>query len=449
MDRNNPSEAGLRSFSAFAGWLLLLIPLACRKTLGSTSSLSLGLILAGSPALLAINRSYIHESLFILFSLSGIACLEMAHRVKRPLAWAITGGVFWGLMASTKESWPLVLLCLGIGHGSTNLVLRYHRRLNGPPISIHTPIWLWASGAALLTAVAMYSSWGRHLPGIRDALLTFFIYENDPGHSKPWYYFLNLLFCSNRLGRWLTADSMLIPFVIAGYYAAFRNAAKHPAHLGWAMATLALIGIHSLIPYKTPWLMTLPFVGIAFTCSIGVRWLMETRIPQTLTLATLLILSVIWVGAGFRSSLVLPDHRTNRHAYSPTSTDLTKMIDRIKSIAALHPDHNDLPIEAIFPESSNYWPLPWYLRDFQRTAWHNTVPDQITAAIVIAPATPDIALSESMKTDYISEMRGLRPGVILRLMIRKDLWESLIESKEKPPRSTLTTPDPSETDNRS
>lgn len=444
-DHTNPSESDLRSFSSLAGWLLLLIPLACRKSIGNTLSLTWGLILAGSPALLAINRTYIHESLFILCAITGIACMEKMPRSKHPLSWAIAGGVFWGLVASTKESWPLVLLCLGIGRGTTRLFLGRDQETSGFGLRVTTRIWTWAIGAALLTAIAMYSSWGSHPPGILDAFRTFFIYENDPGHSKPWYYFLNLLFGSNRLGRWPTAEILLIPFMIAGCHAISRDVRRQPSHLSWAIASVAMIGIHSLIPYKTPWLMALPFVGIAFVCSIGVKWLLESKVPRKLAIILLLSSSCLWVWSGFRSSHILPDHRTNRHAYSPTSPDLIKMIERIESIASLHPDRKSIPIEIINPENFNYWPLPWYLRDYKRTAWRNTIPEQIMAPIVIAPVTLKEALSERLTVKYIAEMRGLRSGEILELKIREDLWMMYLESVAKDSRSTFPTPSPTET----
>ena len=429
-DHTNPSESDLRSFSAIAGWMLLLIPLVGWKTFGRTSSLACGLILAGSPALLAINRTYIHESLFILCCICGIAFMEKAPRSKHPLHWAIAGGVFWGLMASTKESWPLVLLCLGIGHGISRLFLGRNKADSGLKLRTTIRTWTWAISAALLTAIAMYSSWGRHPLGIRDALQTFFIYQNDPGHSKPWYYFLNLLFCSNRLGRWPTAEFLLIPFMIAGCHAMIRNVKREPAHLSWAITSLTLIGIHSMIPYKTPWLVTLPFVGIAFICSTGVKVILASKGFRIPSIVLLIVGSLIWGWAGYRSALLLPDHHSNRHAYSPTSPDVIRLTERIESIAFLHPDGRNLPIDVIFPQDSNYWPLPWYLRDYKRAAWRNEIPESHSASIIIAPHDMHLSPKQWPTTDYITEMRGLRPGLILRVMIRRDLWIALMESKE-------------------
>ncbi|MBN2235191.1 MAG: phospholipid carrier-dependent glycosyltransferase [Opitutales bacterium] len=428
-DHKQPSEDSLRSFSALTGWLILFIPLACRKTLGNAASLAWGIILSGSPGLLAINRSYIHESLFILCTISGIACMEMASRSRHTVAWAIAAGVSWGLMVSTKESWPLVLFCLSVGYGMTTLLLKRTQPHDPARPGIRSPILGWAIGTALISAVAMYSSWGHHPLGVRDALRVFFIYENDPGHSKPWYYFLRLLFGSERLGRWATAESMLIPFIVMGCYAVARNATKHPTHLSWAIATLALIGIHSVIPYKTPWLMTLPFVGISFIAAIGIQWFLECRIPRSLLLATLLILSLIWIGSGYRSAILLPEHRTNRYSYSPTSPDLVRMVEQIERIASIHPDHGSIPIDVIFPEGDNYWPLPWYLRDYKNTAWRISIPEQIRTPIVITPVDMKEALTHNMATDYTCEMRGLRAGMILCLMIRQDLWTKLMESR--------------------
>ena len=68
------------------------------------------------------------------------------------------------------------------------------------------------------------------------------------------------------------------------------------------------------------------------------------------------------------------------------------------------------------------------------------------APIVIAPLTLKAALSERLTVEYIAEMRGLRPGEILELKIREDLWMMNMESDANDPRSITPTPNPTETD---
>ena len=72
-----------------------------------------------------------------------------------------------------------------------------------------------------------------------------------------------------------------------------------------------------------------------------------------------------------------------------------------------------------------HWPLPWYLRRFERADSWGHVPDVPAAAIVISSARLDAPLTEKLEaTHLMTGYYGVRPNVLAQLWVRIDLWEA-------------------------
>jgi predicted membrane-bound mannosyltransferase len=88
-----------------------------------------------------------------------------------------------------------------------------------------------------------------------------------------------------------------------------------------------------------------------------------------------------------------------------------------------------MQIHVVTPE--NYWPLPWYLRRFDHVgywpsaaAWANDVPATAPPAVIIL--TPDVqaAVDSRLRAAYNKQMLfGLRPGVLVAVYVREELWK--------------------------
>ena len=91
----------------------------------------------------------------------------------------------------------------------------------------------------------------------------------------------------------------------------------------------------------------------------------------------------------------------------------------------------------VIAKNAEYWPLPWYLRGYEKVAWWDTVPNDIAS-------TPIVILTPEIEPDFIDqiyektpfEKRKLylplfdndievRPGVMIRGYIHKELWENI------------------------
>jgi predicted membrane-bound mannosyltransferase len=77
--------------------------------------------------------------------------------------------------------------------------------------------------------------------------------------------------------------------------------------------------------------------------------------------------------------------------------------------------------------SEEYWPLPWYLRQFESVGYWNEMTDDPDASVIIVSAKLQAVLEAKISRAYQVEYRGLRPGVILLIYTEEKLWSRYIE----------------------
>jgi predicted membrane-bound mannosyltransferase len=81
-------------------------------------------------------------------------------------------------------------------------------------------------------------------------------------------------------------------------------------------------------------------------------------------------------------------------------------------------------IEPIAVVGSGYWPLPWYLKEFERVGYWPTVNDEMkTSPLVISMQSESEACTDVLKATHIPLPRGLRENVSIMLFLRYDLWQ--------------------------
>jgi uncharacterized protein (TIGR03663 family) len=94
-------------------WLALML----RKRLGSIGALSAAGLIAISPGAIYLSRYFIHETLFVFFTL-GIVVAALKYYDTANSAYLILAAISAGLMVATKETWiingPVLLIALGI-----------------------------------------------------------------------------------------------------------------------------------------------------------------------------------------------------------------------------------------------------------------------------------------------------------------------------------------------
>ncbi len=183
----------------------------------------------------------------------------------------------------------------------------------------------------------------------------------------------------------------------------------------WAMGIFAA---YSLIPYKTPWLqlsIILPFVIIA---GYLFEQLSHRRSLRMVAYFVLAIAAIVETTQAVEISLYRYDDSAQAYSYAHTSRDFLNLVHEIEKIAAGNPAGKEIGITEMSPE---YWPMPWYLRDYSHTGYWGHI-EATNEPIIIAHQSQKAQIQEQFGDRYrlIGEY-DLRPGNRLLLYLRRDL----------------------------
>jgi len=118
----------------------------------------------------------------------------------------------------------------------------------------------------------------------------------------------------------------------------------------------------------------------------------------------------------------------NPYVYAHPVRDVMRLAHRLDEIGRVSPDGYDTVIDVI---SEEYWPLPWYLRRFRNVGYWSRMPDHVDASVIVTQADWEKRLRAELKRNYHTEYFGLRPTIVLALLVRDDVWADLVNSWEK------------------
>ena len=414
-------ETTLRMLPFLFGLFLAASPLMLRHELKFPGVLVAAGFLLLSPGLVYYSGYYIQEMLLVAglgwFTVCSWRWLEHGRT-----GWAVATGLAAGLMLSSKENAPLLMLLAWA-------VLLLGRRLAagaGERMRLRPALLAWAVAAALLVALPLYSSFGQNPSGILDAVRSWFVYEAGAGHEKPWYYYLSILAGWSRgplrlggeAGLALAGTISLVILLLPGP----RHSARRPG-LEFLSIGFLLLVLLSLVSYKTPWLILGVLCPLALSagCGFSVAWDRWKRLPARIGI--LALLGLCWFGLAREdrwATRIMPEDERNPYAYVHTSWDIPVLAGRIHRIAGA----------AGGPEikvmAEEYWPIPWYLRDLDKVGYWTGIPENPYAPVMIVGIELAGQLDSARMQDYQVEFRGLRPGRLLLVYIRRDLWEAYI-----------------------
>src|SRR5262249_36863183 len=112
------------------------------------------------------------------------------------------------------------------------------------------------------------------------------------------------------------------------------------------------------------------------------------------------------------------------YVYAHTKREMLTMVDVINRIAAQNGTGTDTGIAIVSPD---YWPLPWYFRDFKKVGYYQQIVPT-NEAIIIGSETQEEQLKVTYGDRYTLVSSGtpeesfpLRPGVDLLLYVRRDV----------------------------
>lgn len=437
-----------------AGLILLLLWLG--DGLGRVAIVCAALFTAVSPAMVFYSRYFIHEMLLVFFTALLLAAGWRWWRTRR-LGWALMGGAALGLMYATKETFVLEVVAL-VGAGVFTWAWgrwcvpceSCSAAQSAPGISSRIPAW--HVGAAILmagfVALAFFSSFFTNASGPLDAVRTYFPWlrraGGDSPHIHPWYFYLERLlwFHHGRGPVWSEA----IIFILAGvgFVAALRARHWTNSHLVLVrflgFYTLLLTAIYSLISYKTPWCMLGFLHGMILLAGVGAAVLLHWRTRRWVQAAVGAAVVLAWghlVWESLQTSFVSPADRRNPYVYAQTAEDVLELVQQVQAVSKAHPDGDNMLIKVMIPRG-DYWPLPWYLRQFNRIGWWDQPPADPVAPVMIVGVRYQEAIEEKVGTSH--QMTGifcLRPQVskmpltFVEVFVEETLWKRYLDSKQK------------------
>jgi uncharacterized protein (TIGR03663 family) len=422
--------------AAFGAATILLLPLL-PNSVSRTAVMAAALLMALSPAMVFYSRMYIQESMFACFTLAFAFAIGRA-MTEHGWSWPVMAGIAAGLAAATKETAAIVLpaslaacTLAWWSLGST--------RSSAAPASAR-----WGSaaivGLAIGTGIALlfYSSFFIHPGGVVEpfrAAATYFQRGLDStGHAQPPQYYLGLLAWSSSGGLVWTEALVLVLAAVGAVTAWGSFDRSRPEAVFWrryltGFAALTL-AIFSAIPYKTPWNL-LPFYSVTIVAAgIGVSALVRATAsrPAHVVLAGAIAIGCAHLGwQAWRASVVYASDPRNPYVYAQTVPDAVRMAARIRELAALHREREQMPVTVIAPPDEQ-WPLPWYLRTMTRVGYWADARDapDMTAPVIVSSSGHAEMLDAALGDRYVSEFYGLRPEVLLTLYVERGLWDRFL-----------------------
>jgi uncharacterized protein (TIGR03663 family) len=457
------SDFSVRLCTALFGLATIWLVLSLRRNIGSYAALMAAALVAVSPGTTFYARYFIHETLFVFFTLGIVVAVLRYYETGRPV-YLFLAAIAAALLFATKETAFVSVITLLLAwlvawrwtksppnlgrfarsifglpvHAKPNNVREkrrakrerrdapvqptFYERLGGRDRAIL--LGAYAFGLFVVVNVIFYSSFFTNWPGVADAVSAMKVWANtgtSEFHGKPLDTYLKWL---------LQEESPIFLLAIVGAVIALNRKVDRVALFvaAWAFGILVA---YSLIPYKTPWLVLSFVVPMAIVAGYAVQSLIDVSWRSwKAPLPALVIAGLALIIAGYQS-LVLNfrayDNDAYPYVYTHSNRELLSLVHEIERIGA-KAGTTQLTVNVASPE---YWPLPWYFRDNPKVGYTNTLAtayDPKETQVVIARA------SSNQAEDQVGQLRillgtsyqqvgiyKLRPGVDLAVFARSDL----------------------------
>jgi uncharacterized protein (TIGR03663 family) len=413
-----PSTLAIRAVPVAFGIALIGLLLTFRARLGDIGTLTAAGLVAFSPGMVYLSRDFIHETLLGFFTL-WVVVWGLRFWDSKKLNHLFLISLAASLMICTKETAPISLFALTVAAGVAQVWVRRDRGLSAAEFGGWTRLaWLVVASVALFLTCSFlfFSSFlGNYPQGVRDAVTTY-TYWTRTGmtqHGAPWHTYV----------VWLLREEAPI-FILAAMgtvLAMVQRNSRLAVFAGiWA---LVLLAAYSVIPYKTPWILLNIIVPMSIVGGAGLQILRDYLVKHysgRLTQFFPAALSVVALAICFYQSVQLSffhyDDDRYLYPYVQTRRDFMNLVAEINEVAATR-GGMQTRVAVLTPD---YWPLPWYLRDYRKVAYFGKV-TPTDFPIVVGSLSQMVELQHLLAGGY--QLKGwypLRPGVDLVLYVANE-----------------------------
>lgn len=385
------SDAAVRGSTVIFGLLTVFVLWRLLARSSQAMALAAAALLATSTGAVFYSRYFIHESLFVAFTLFIVASSPWREGRER---WRfIATGLSLGLLFATKET-AFVSVGALIGgaivgawlvQGTSPLAVARGIR----PFALeHAENLLQGALAFAASAGLLYSSFFRNPVGILDAFRTFAFWTKTAvrDHENPWYQHVS----------WLReADPVLIYLGFLGILLAFARRRSFIAVMAsvWALLLFAAYGV---VKYKTPWLGLNMLLPLAITAGYLLSEIASVSfLSGRLSMRPVaMVLTLFAAGFSATKSWDLEtknyDDETHPYLYAHTQRTFIPFVRLIEERAAALGTGTETGVAVFAPEN---WPLAWYLRDFRNAGYWGEFKSDVNVDMYVGSVEQDGALA--------------------------------------------------------
>jgi len=263
--------------------------------------------------------------------------------------------------------------------------------------------------------VLFFSSFFTYPEGVRKAFEAYSIWtktgSKDHTQNGTWAYL--------KWGMEIEAPIMILS-AVGTVIAFFKPRSTFAMFTGlWAFG---LFAAYSLIPYKTPWLALSFLLPMCIIGGFAINELASLK-QSAAKAATVIVTIAACVVLSYQTyvlNFVRYDDEDMPYVYAHTKREFLELVAEIEHYSEKSGKGRDAKILIVSPE---YWPLVWYMKDNPQAIFHGwIVPANKAEMIVAKKGDQDRDVMRSYSAEYQNVGTwGLRPGVDLVLLVRKDL----------------------------
>jgi len=411
------------TFGVGVVWLMLCL----RRFVGTPAALAAAAFATVSPGFVFFSRYFIHEILFVFFSLGIIVAWLWYRDTGRP-RYLMLASASAALLFTTKETWIITVAVWLIAIPCTIGYLRLRKRSYEAPRRPPDPVdgsapWsektLYLKCAAIFVGVSvlLYCSFFVNPRGILDSVLTF-TYWTKTGqngiYNRDWTTYFAWL--------WQEEAPILVLGAVGTLVALMR--ARSYFMVFCAFWSMGIFAAYSLVPYKTPWLalsIILPLVIMAGyvigeAYQPGLRAFIAVIAGAAIVFSLYQAIDVSFVN--YDNDSACGSVQCYPYIYAHTNRDFLGLVSEIEAIAAANPAKKNIGITIDSPE---HWPLPWYLREYPNVGYFGHVVPT-SEPIVIAHQSQAEEVARQLDGKYqLFSTHILRPGNTLVMFVRNDV----------------------------
>jgi len=421
-------------FGVATVWLVLTL----RRNIGTIGALAAAALIALSPGHIYISRYFIHEAHFVFFTLGIIVAALRYYETADPV-YLLLSSLSAALLFATKET---AIISVGVLLLALAVAQVYMRLTNGrasvtwekkaskkkskkrsmqkeEPLARFgglTNFLFWSSIALALFVfvnILFYSSFFTYWQGVGGAIESLQVWAKTGTneHAHPWNTYL----------KWLLQEEapVLLLGAAGAVTALIRQRNRFTVFVGaWAFGILAA---YSLIPYKTPWLMINFTVPLAIIGGYAINEIYNFDKSLKSHFVAIAIVAAALIISGTQSVILnFYNYDDDRYPYVYAHTQ-RRFLDMVQEIERLSGRAGTGTQTGITITSPDYWPLPWYLRNYERAGFfgHMTTTDE---PLVLGSIEQIPELDSMLDGRYqLVDSYPLRPGVTLVLYAKKEL----------------------------